>query len=239
MLQRDEIIRRIRDNWQAVQQAVQQAAIDSNRDPHSIRIIGVSKYVDAPTTEMLIDAGCRDLGESRPQLLWQKAQQITKDTGVSDSLRWHMIGHVQTNKLRRMLRFGPLIHSVDSERLLRAIDQESISQDRVTEVLLEVNISGDENKTGFSPEELRQVVAIDSLAGVRINGLMAMAGWGTEAEQSTHQFQAVASLRDSIVSATGVRLPELSMGMSGDFPQAIAAGATMVRIGSALFEGVR
>ena len=132
-----------------------------------------------------------------------------------------------------------MIHSVDSERLLRAIDTESIKQDRVTEVLLEVNISGDEKKTGLSPEQLRAIVTIQGLSGVRINGLMAMAGWGTEGQQAAQQFRALASLRDQIVASTGIPLPELSMGMSGDFRQAIAAGATMVRIGSALFEGVR
>ena len=235
MLQRDEMIRRIRSNWAAVQQAVQKAAIDSDRDPDAIRVIGVSKYVDAPTTAMLVQVGCCDLGESRPQVLWQKAEEI----GDGKTQRWHMIGHVQTNKIRRLLRFDPLIHSVDSERLLRAIDQESVAQDRVTEVLLEVNISGDENKTGLSPEQLRAVVAIQGLQGVRVNGLMAMAGWGTESQQAARQFRAVASLRDQIVESTGVSLPELSMGMSGDFREAIAAGATMVRIGSALFEGVR
>lgn len=239
MLERDEIIGRIRSNWASVQLAVQKAANDSDRDPKSIHIIGVSKYVDAPTTEMLVDVGCRDLGESRPQVLWQKAQQITKESCGSDLLRWHMIGHVQTNKLRRMLRFDPLIHSVDSERLLRAIDQESLQQARVTDVLLEVNISGDQAKTGLSPHEIRQIVAIEELRGIHIKGLMAMAGWGTEPEQAADQFHAVAALRDEIVSTTGVPLPELSMGMSRDFRQAITAGATMVRIGSALFEGVR
>ena len=247
MLQRDEMIRRIALNWADVRKAVREAAIDAHRDPESIRVIGVSKYVDAPTTEILVQVGCSDLGESRPQALWQKAEAFgdrlttspRENSSDDQRLRWHMIGHVQTNKIRRMLRFDPLIHSVDSERLLRAIDTESIKQDRVTEVLLEVNISGDEKKTGLSPEQLRAIVTIQGLSGVRINGLMAMAGWGTEGQQAAQQFRALASLRDQIVASTGIPLPELSMGMSGDFRQAIAAGATMVRIGSALFEGVR
>jgi pyridoxal phosphate enzyme (YggS family) len=247
MLQHDEVIRRIASNWSEVKHAVGKAAMDSDRDPDSIRVIGVSKYVDAPMTAMLVKAGCADLGESRPQVLWQKAEELgerqTPSSRDSSSdtqrVRWHMIGHVQTNKIRRMLQFDPLVHSVDSERLLRAIDQESLKQDRITEVLLEVNISGDETKTGLSPDQLRAIVLIQGLHGVRINGLMAMAGWGTESQQAAQQFHAVASLRDQIVASTGVPLPELSMGMSGDFREAIAAGATMVRIGSALFEGVR
>jgi pyridoxal phosphate enzyme (YggS family) len=148
-----------------------------------------------------------------------------------------MIGHVQTNKLRRMLRFDPLIHSVDSERLLRAIDSEAGHQGRVAEVLLEVNISGDETKTGMSPEKLRELIVTDGLSSVRIRGLMAMAGWGSDPEQAAGQFRAVASLRDELVRSTGRPLTDLSMGMSGDFREAIAAGATIVRIGSALFEG--
>ena len=235
MSQHEEIARRIQRNWASVIEDVRSAAADSGRADDSVRVVGVSKYVDAPTTQLLVDAGCHDLGESRPQVLWQKAEQL----GASDGLRWHMIGHVQTNKLRRMMRFNPLIHSVDSERLLRAIDQEARDHQRVVRVLLEVNISGDESKTGLSPEELRGLIEMQELPGVEIAGLMAMAGWGTEPDQAASQFRDVAALRDDLVRSTGQGLAELSMGMSGDFREAIAAGSTMVRIGSALFEGVR
>ena len=235
----DEIADRVKQNWLGVKEAVRQAAVDSGRDPDAVRIIGVSKYVDAPTTRWLLEAGCRDLGESRPQMLWQKAEQfvdhLPKD---SPQPRWHMIGHVQTNKLRRMLRYEPLIHSVDSERLLRAIDAEADHQSRSLEVLLEVNISGDENKTGLMPETLADLLTIDDLSATRIVGLMAMAGWGTTPQEALTQFQRVAELRDELEQRTGRGLRELSMGMSGDFRQAIGAGATMVRIGSSLFEGV-
>lgn len=228
----------IRRNWNSINVQVRQAAESAGRDPQSVRVIGVSKYVDATTTRLLCDAGCTDLGESRPQVLWDKAEQF-KSSGFSGiPPRWHMIGHVQTNKLRRMLRYDPLIHSVDSERLLLAIDNEAKHQQRIVHVLLEVNISGDENKTGLSPEALHHLLGIEGITGARIIGLMAMAGWGTEAEEAANQFRAVASLRDELASASGRPLHELSMGMSGDFAQAIAAGATMVRIGSALFEGV-
>ncbi|KAA5545515.1 YggS family pyridoxal phosphate-dependent enzyme [Roseiconus nitratireducens] len=226
---------RIRSNWQHVVREVTDAARQSGRDPGSVRIIGVSKYVGVEQTAMLVQAGCHDLAESRPQALWQKADALPQKPPIA----WHMIGHVQTNKLRRLLRYRPLIHSVDSERLLRAIDRESKREDRVSEVLMEVNISEDPNKTGLSITETRSLLELDDLASVRIVGLMAMAGWGTDAEQAADQFRAVAALRDQIQAESGRQLPELSMGMSGDFREAIAAGATMVRIGSALFEGVR
>ncbi|QEF96840.1 Pyridoxal phosphate homeostasis protein [Stieleria maiorica] len=241
MSQSNDIAGLIRRNWMRVTDEVRQAAVAAGRAPDSVRVIGVSKYVDAATTRLLFDAGCCDLGESRPQVLWQKAETVERAVpeNANRSLRWHMIGHVQTNKLRRMLPLGPLIHSVDSERILRAIDGEAHRQERVAEVLLEVNISGDENKTGLSPDAVGQLLEIPDLNSVRIIGLMAMAGWGTEPSQAASQFQDVAQLRDRLVASGGHTLPELSMGMSGDFREAIAAGATMVRIGSALFEGVR
>ncbi len=230
-----EIERTVRSNWQRVRQHIHTAAEAARRPPESIRVIGVSKYVDAATTGALFQAGCRDLAESRPQQLWQKAEQLAELEG----LRWHMIGHVQTNKLRRLLRHRPIIHSVDSERLLRAIDKESAHQQCVTDVLLEVNISGDESKTGLPAATVSELLRIEGLRNVRIIGLMAMAGWGTDSRVAEQQFLQVAALRDRLRDQTGSALPELSMGMSGDFPQAIAAGATMVRIGSALFEGLR
>ncbi|WP_286177875.1 YggS family pyridoxal phosphate-dependent enzyme [Stieleria mannarensis] len=241
MTQPTDIAELIRRNWMRVTDEVRQAAVAAGRDPKSVRVIGVSKYVDAATTRLLFDAGCCDLGESRPQVLWKKAETIgpAVDGTTNRSLRWHMIGHVQTNKLRRMLPLNPLIHSVDSERLLRAINREAERQQRVTEVMLEVNISGDEDKTGLSPDAVGQLLGIPGLNSVRISGLMAMAGWGTEASQAASQFRDVAELRDRLVASDEYNLPHLSMGMSGDFREAIAAGATMVRIGSALFEGVR
>ncbi|MCO8122686.1 YggS family pyridoxal phosphate-dependent enzyme [Stieleria sp. TO1_6] len=231
----DPVAQRIQLNWQQVRDQVRSATAAAGRPPDSVRIVGVSKYVDAQTTAWLVEAGCHDLGESRPQLLWKKADEMAR----GDAIRWHMIGHVQTNKIRRLLAYQPLIHSVDSQRVLQAIDTEAQQQGRVIDVLLEVNISGDPTKTGLSPDQLKQLVAGADRPGVRVAGLMAMAGWGTEQAEAAEQFQAVARLRDELQSASGVPLPELSMGMSGDYQAAIAAGATFVRIGSALFEGVR
>lgn len=225
---------RIDDNWKFVQQQVHDTAVECKRDPESVRIIGVSKYVDEGLTRALASTGCCDLGESRPQLLWQKSQAMQD----MPHLRWHMIGHLQRNKVRRSLRCNPLIHSVDSQRVLATIAEEAVLQDVCIDVLLEVNISGDEAKTGFLPESLEAVLESCHAPGIAVRGLMAMAGWGTDSSTARQQFDQTRELRDRLQTYTGNALPELSMGMSGDYQEAIRAGATMVRIGSILFDGV-
>ena len=223
----------IRSNWNTVQQRACAAAEGSGRDPQSVKIVGVTKYVDAETTRLVFDAGCHDLGESRPQVLWQKADALD----LSSEGRWHLIGHLQTNKVRRVLKHSPLIHSVDSKRLLAAIAAEAVKQERLVDVLLEVNISGDENKTGLDPVALQSLLSDAPFDHIRIRGLMAMAGLGTDHDSAFEQFQAVTRLRDQLQDDSGISLPELSMGMSADFEPAIAAGATLIRVGSILFEG--
>jgi hypothetical protein len=185
-------------------------------------------------TQALIDVGCRDLGESRPQSLWQKAEQI----GRAAMINWHLIGHLQTNKVRRLLRQRPVIHSIDSPHLIQCVADESIAQGLTTSVLLEVNISGDAAKTGLTPDSAEQLLDQLPVAGVNVVGLMAMAGWGTDPNKARQQFERTRELRDRWQQRFGIALPELSMGMSGDFAEAIAAGSTMVRIGSRLFEGI-
>lgn len=232
---------RISDNWQRVQASVAEAVEAAGRPAGSVRIVGVTKYVDATITQWLVEAGCIDLGENRPQLLSEKAGVLT------GPIIWHQIGHLQRNKVRRLLAAEPVIHSVDSERLLDEIDAEAIRQGRSIDVMMEVNVSGEDAKTGLSMDQAGPVVErlIEKLRdrepespGARMIGMMAMAGWGTDSEQSRQQFARLRTLRDQLQASLGVTIPELSMGMSGDFPSAIAEGATLVRIGSSLFEGV-
>lgn len=230
----DQIRQRVTDNWRAVQQEITEAALACGRRAEEVKVIGVSKYVDAACTAALVQAGCHDLGESRPQSLWQKAELPE----LSDGIRWHLIGHLQTNKVRRLLRHRPLIHSIDSPRLLKCVASESVLQHLVTSVLLEVNISGEAAKTGLSPDQAEAILQRSLPPGVELIGLMAMAGWGTDPVAAKQQFDSLRQLRDRWQQRFGVSLPELSMGMSGDYREAIAAGATMVRIGSRLFEGV-
>jgi len=222
-------------NWQAACNDVSQAAVAAGRGPAEVRIVGVTKYVDSIATSALIDAGCHDLGEARPQHLIDKAAESAAYPG----LRWHLIGSLQRNKVRRTLEVATTIHSIDSVKLLRFVDTVA-GQLRVSpEVLLEVNISGDESKHGFAADELMQAVdAIRGTENLRIVGLMAMAGLRSGLSEAQSQFAALRTFRDKLSPASGLQLPELSMGMSGDFREAIAEGATMVRIGSRLFDGI-
>jgi len=222
-------------NWHAACDDVHQATVAAGRTPGDVRIVGVTKYVDSITTAALVDAGCKDLGEARPQQLAEKAADLAAHSG----LRWHLIGSLQRNKVRRTLEIAATIHSIDSLKLLRFVDTVAGELNVNPTVLLEVNISGDESKHGFTSHELMQ--SIDDICGTkngRIVGLMAMAGLDANLSESQTQFAALRSLRDRLSQVSGLELPELSMGMSGDFREAIAEGATMVRIGTRLFNGL-
>jgi pyridoxal phosphate enzyme (YggS family) len=230
----EEIDRLIQENWDGVCEEVADAAKESGRSAEDVTIIGVTKYVDTDWTASLVMAGCHHLGENRPQVLWGKAES----PGFPTKAKWHMIGHLQTNKVRRLLRYQPLIHSVDSERLLDFIAQESVAKNQQTRLLLEVNISGDESKTGMQPQMIEAMIRREIPPGIEIMGLMAMAGLDGDLDNAQRQFHEVRELRDRLSSESGLELKELSMGMSADYQQAIAAGATMVRIGSRLFDGL-
>ena len=230
-----EHAQRVAKNWQMVCDEVSEATRKAGRHPGDVRIVGVTKYVDAQTTASLVGAGCLDLGENRPQVLWDK----TESGELPGSVQWHFIGHLQRNKVRRTLKYRPLIHSIDSPRLLQAIADESLHQSIATDVLLEINISEDEAKTGMSKKQIESILDNGVPQGVNIGGLMAMAGWGTDQRAAQEQFAAVRAYREKLRQQSGLPLRELSMGMSGDFVAAIKEGATMVRIGSRLFEGVR
>ncbi len=221
-------------NLRQVQQEVTEACALAGRDPNSVRIVAVTKYVDAETTRCLAELGQLDLGENRPQQLAEKVSAIN-----STPIRWHMIGHLQRNKIKLVVPTCHMIHSVDSLRLLEAINEFALQSGTVAECLLEINISGETAKHGLRADEMPSLLeAAAGIDGVKVQGLMAMSGLDSTPEESLRQFVAVRELRDSLAEQYGEQfpLPELSMGMSGDFPQAIEAGATLLRIGSRLFE---
>jgi pyridoxal phosphate enzyme (YggS family) len=198
-------------------------------------LIAITKYVDAGLARALVELGIQDLGESRPQELWKKAEAL------SDlSVRWHLVGHLQRNKLRRTLPLVHLLHSADSERLLDAIQEEAAQQQRVVDLMLEINISGEENKTGMRPDAARALAKrASNWPQLRIRGLMGMASLEGDAEDNRREFAALRMLRDELYALSPAsELTELSMGMSGDYEIAIEEGATFVRVGSAFFEGV-
>lgn len=225
---------RLVENWQRTVDDVAASAVKSGRSRDEVRIIGVSKYVDSETAAALRDAGCRDLGEARPQQLFEKASRIKRG-----SVTWHLIGHLQRNKAKRVVELADVIHSVDSLKLLRSIADYANQCGRAPALLIEVNISGEPDKHGFAPQELGDAWPdIAAVASVSVIGLMAMAGLQSHGGDAKRQFAAVRELRDSLRAQYGADLRELSMGMSGDFDQAISEGATMVRIGSRLFEGI-
>ena len=228
----------LRNNLAAVSDRIASAAEKSLRKPEEILLVGVTKYVDPEITRQFVQAGCVDLGESRPQVLWPKAENLS---GLN--VRWHQIGHLQRNKLRKTQPLISLIHSVDTIRLLEAINrlQGELSPGDPQEILLEVNTSGDDAKHGFSEGTIREALDMASdLANIRVRGLMCMAGLGTSVDEARQDFAKLRLLRDSLAEEyPGLDLSELSMGMSADFEAAIAEGATIVRVGSLLFEGVR
>ena len=223
----------IETNLAQVRADIARATARAGRKPEEVKLIGVTKYVGAEVVRPLVAAGLCDLAESRPQQLWDKAAAL-----ADLPIRWHQIGHLQRNKVRRTLPLAAMIESVDSLRLAGAIDQTAGELGRRIAVLLEVNISGEEAKHGFLPSEVG--AALPQLAAMKhldVRGLMGMAGLEGDLDDARREF---AALRDRLQPACpeGIALTELSMGMSGDFEVAIEEGATIVRVGSALFEGL-
>ena len=178
------------------------------------------------------DLGHRDFGESRPLQLASRAEQF------SDDVRWHLIGHLQRNKANRVVPCVHRIHSVDSLRLLQRLEEVATEEQRRVSVLLEVNVSGEASKDGYTPNALlMQWPEIAAAKQLNIVGLMTMAPLTADGEGVRTVFRGLRRLRDELVKQGPWPLPELSMGMSGAFEIAIEEGATHVRIGSALFEG--
>ena len=226
----------IEANLAWVRTAIAKAAERAGRKPGEIQLVGVTKYVGPDATRALFDAGLHSLAESRPQQLWDKAESL-----ADLPIRWHQIGHLQRNKVRRTLPMVALIESVDSVRLAAAIDEGAAELGRRVPVLLEVNISGEKAKHGFALSEMEPALAsLAAMEHLEVRGLMGMAGLEGDLEDARREFAALRELRDRLQTAApdGMRLEELSMGMSADFEVAIEEGATMVRVGSALFAGV-
>ncbi len=221
-----------------IRERAAEACRQAGRRASDVRVIGVTKYGDVDAAREVLAAGCLDLGESRPQELCRKAMALS---GTVPAPRWHLIGHLQRNKVRRTIEMVDLIHTLDSQRLLAAIDEEAARRGCVCEALVEVNLAADASRTGASEAEARELVAAaNAHPHVRIRGLMGMASVpeGDDASgQARRQFAALRELRDRLQSEWSAdTLTELSMGMSGDYVEAILEGATMVRIGSALFQ---
>jgi pyridoxal phosphate enzyme (YggS family) len=217
---------------ESVRLEVASAAQRTQRDPHSIQIVAVSKTHPPEAIRAALDAGQALFGESRIQ------EARAKIPEVAGRARWHFIGHLQSNKIRHALALGfELFHGIDSaslaEQINRAANEIGLSQLRV---LLEINLAGESSKFGFSPESLRACMGrLLELDRLQIDGLMTVPPFATDPNHSRPYFARLRELRDEMAARFGARLPELSMGMSGDFAIAVEEGATLVRIGTAIF----
>ena len=200
--------------------------------PEQVQLVAVSKTHPVEAIEIAYAAGERHFGESRPQELKAKYEALPKD------IAWHMIGHLQTNKVKYIVPFVALIESVDSARLCEAIEREAAKHDRVVDILLEIHVADEETKSGWIYEELVAYVqsgAFDSLSHLRVRGVMGIAT-NTENEAIIrHDFEALRAAFEALKPHFGETFDTLSMGMSDDYPLAIACGSTSIRIGSKIF----
>ncbi|MBQ7698322.1 MAG: YggS family pyridoxal phosphate-dependent enzyme [Paludibacteraceae bacterium] len=205
--------------------------------PQGVGLLCVSKFQPVEAIRAAYEAGERDFGESRVQELLIKQEALPKD------IRWHFIGHLQTNKVKQIVPFVHLIHSVDSEHLLRCIDREAEKIGRKVNVLLELHVAREESKTGFSPEELDALIRVLQSDGnaypqIQVRGVMGMATNTDDTDEWRRCFREIAAAGKRLGEALGDSTGEpmvISMGMSEDYQVAIEEGSTMVRIGSSIF----
>lgn len=231
----DEIIA---ENLAAVRARIARAAADSGRDPGDIRLIAVSKTFGLDAVRAAIAAGQRDFGENKVQEGLTKIDALAASPEVADSLRWHLIGHLQSNKAKRAARPFDAIHSIDSLDLLAKVDAAAHDVRRKPELLIQVDLAGEATKFGAAGDAVREILrAGEQLTAARIVGLMVLPPFYDDPASARPYFRQLRALRDALL-ADGVpaaMLRELSMGMSHDFEVAIAEGATMVRVGTAIF----
>jgi PLP dependent protein len=216
------------EKYRKVMETINEAARRSNRDPGDIKLIAVTKTVDIEAVRQAINLGINDFGENRVQ------EAAAKVTGLPE-VRWHFIGHLQTNKVKNVVPAYSLIHSLDRLSLAEALQGCAEKLDREVEVLIKVNVSGESSKYGMQPGELPGFLSkISAFNRLKVRGLMTMAPFVDDPEETRPFFQKLRLLRDEY-TGTGFELKELSMGMTNDYTVAVEEGATMVRIGSALF----
>lgn len=221
---------RLEDRLREIERRVANAAERAGRDPAEITIVGVSKTKPADAIRDAAAAGLHDAGENYVQEL------VTKHEELGDLVRWHFIGHLQRNKVKYVAPFVHMIHAVDSERLGEEIDRRAGENERRIPVLLQVNTSGEESKFGCDPDAAPELGdRLASLPNVDLVGLMTLAAWLDDPEGTRPMFRLLGRVRDDLRGRLGLPLPHLSMGMTNDFEVAIEEGATLVRIGTAIY----
>ena len=221
----------IAENLSEVRERISQAILKSKRIPDAIRLVVVSKQVGISQIEEARTAGAAIFGENKIQEAVSKVDEIG-----NEEISWHFIGHLQKNKVKFLDERFDLIHSVDSFELAEKIAKQCQSENRVQSVLLQVNVSGETAKFGMEPVELeKQVMAFSRLQGIKVEGLMTIPPFDPDPENSRKHFSRLRELRDQCEKQNSLTLSELSMGMTNDFEVAIEEGATLVRVGTAIF----
>lgn len=219
----------IAERWRAVRAQVDAACVAAGRAPASVTVVAVSKLHPAAVIDEVAAAGATDIGENYAQEL------VAKQAVVRAAVRWHFIGRLQRNKARMVAGKVALIHAVDSLDLAHELGKRALAAGAVQPILVAVNVGGEVQKTGVAPAAAPDfVAAVRAIAGVRLDGLMTMPPPADDPETVRPAFRALRALRDRLATPASP-LPELSMGMSADFEVAIAEGATLVRIGTAIF----
>lgn len=222
----------IRENVQFARNKIAEACRRSGRKSEEIELVAITKTVDVEQINEAIEAGIRVVGENRVQEAWRKFQE------VGEKAHWHMVGHLQTNKVKRVLQFADMIHSVDSVYLARVIQTQAKKLDRTIEILIQVNTSGEESKFGLEPEAtIGAIEEVSTLPNLKIKGLMTIGAFLPNPEDVRPCFKLLNDLKDRVNERgiTSVEIGTLSMGMTNDYEIAIEEGSTMVRVGTAIF----
>jgi hypothetical protein len=220
----------IAENLERVREQIASAAAKSGRSADDVELVAITKTHPAEKVRDAIEAGQILFGENRVQEARAKIPELPSN------IRWHFVGHLQKNKVRQALPLFEMVHSVDSLPLAAEINRIAEEEGLYPRVLLEVNVAGEGTKFGFAPDQLRQQMdALLALLRISIEGLMCIPPLAVESENSRKFFVQIRELRDSLEKEFSMKLPQLSMGMTQDFPIGIEEGATMVRVGTAIF----
>ena len=222
----------IKENLEEVREKIRQACQRSGRREEDVTLISVSKTKPVEMLKEAYEAGSRDFGENRVQEIMEKYGQMPED------VRWHMIGHLQKNKVRQVIDKAVLIHSVDTVELAEQIEKDAAKRDLTVDILLEVNVAEEESKFGFRTEEVEAaVMKIKEFPHVHIKGLMTIAPFVSNSEDNREDFKKLYQLYVDIRSKNidNVNMSVLSMGMTGDYEVAVEEGATMIRVGTGIF----
>ena len=223
----------IKDNLDAIRKRIDKAATDAGRNPSEVKLVAVSKIKPAEAVIEAADAGADIFGENYIQEALEKAEIVN-----NPDIAWHFIGHLQSNKAKFAVKIFDLIHSVDSLKLAKEINKQAKKIDKVQKILVQINISMEETKSGISEEETEVLIReISRLENVSVQGLMTMPPYYNEPDLVTPYFKRLKEISEIIkaMNLENVSMDELSMGMTGDFEPAIMAGSTFVRIGTAIF----